>query len=200
MKTVVRGFAAVLGMVTVASAARAKPGFPEFGSSGTAALGAERLLGLSFVKVSGDLEGDLTYFHFAGNPSHATPYDIPKLTFDYFVADHVSLGTGFVFGSLDPDGGDAVSIVVFSPRVGVGLAISRRAGVWLRGGLTYYNGEEGDVDGFGLNLDAMFALGITDTFAFTLGPAFDVGLTGSIGPADVRFSSFGLSSGIAGFF
>jgi hypothetical protein len=46
----------------------------------------------------------------------------------------------------------------------------------------------------------MFALGITDTFAFTLGPAFDVGLTGSIGPADVRFSSFGLSSGIAGFF
>jgi hypothetical protein len=183
-------------------------GFPDFGHQGTFAVGVERVMGFSLAQVKGEggVDGDLTYVSFLGNPSHATPYDVPKVAFDYFVADRFSLGGGLVFASISPDEGDSVTFVSINPRLGAGIPLGPSAGVWIRGGITYYSTADNDTDisGLGLNLDAMFAIGVSDTFAITIGPVADIGLSGSAdlggGSADLKFNNFGANAGVVGLF
>jgi hypothetical protein len=196
----------ILGLGLSVSEASAQ-GFPEFGHAGTVALGAERLMGLSFASAKTEsASSNITYFSVLGSPAHATPYDVPRITFDYFVAQSFSMGTGLTVASIAPEQGDNTTFVAFSPRLGAGIPAGAGAGVWFRGGITYYSTTSGDygINGLGLNLDAMFAIAITQSFAFTFGPVADIGLSGTAdlpgGEADYKFSGFGANAGLAGFF
>ena len=205
-KALAAGIAVVVsGWVSTAAA----QGFPDFGHAGTVAVGAERLMGLSFasVDVEGGGDSDFTGVYLLGNPAHSSPYDVPKFTFDYFVTDRFSNGTGLVFASLSPDEGDNVTYFAINPRIGGGFPIADKVGIWARGGITYYTSGDDDIDisGLGLNLDAMFVLGVTDSFAFTIGPVADIGLTGSAesdlgGEVDFKYTNFGANAGVVGLF
>src|SRR5450755_5149669 len=81
-----------------------------FGNKGDAAFGAERLMGVHSDHVFQDsavandpgLDYDVTTFGlgFFGHAA-ATPFDLPRITFDYFIADHWSLGGALAYQTTD---------------------------------------------------------------------------------------------------
>jgi len=128
-----------------------------------------------------------------------SPYSVPRLALDYFVADGVSLGgsIGYATSSSETETsaggatvtteGDPTTAFLFSLRGGYAHMFSQSAGIWPRLGFTYYNlgTEDADgtgeftVSGFALGLEVQFVLSPVEHFAFTVGPSFDVGLGGS---------------------
>jgi hypothetical protein len=169
------------------------------------------------------------------SPMPTTVYEIPRLTCDYIVVAGLTLGGSFgVFARSGTNktevGGvsterDAPSATVFqfAPRVGYALPIIDRIAFWPRAGITYYwakaeNTTTGvnptttktSTDGFGMNLEAMFAFSLIPGFAVTAGPVLDLPLSGSrhtettgvpVQPDDkVRQTNWGLALGLIGYF
>ncbi len=182
---------------------------------GSMVLGAERITGIYHVGGS-DAVPSNTVVAFLGNHG-ILPHDVPRVGFDYFVIDHLSVGGNFVVwnGSLSEAGaGGSQTEIAFIPRVGYALMFTDSIGFWPRGGLSYAHinfspdrGSDTNAHYFAFDVDAPFFFGLSQGFAVTVGPFLDVGFGGSI-EADVPFShsqSFnpvlvGLSAGFAGFF
>jgi hypothetical protein len=183
----------------------------ELGSKGNFALGAERVWGLSVGEISAD-PGDLdyTYFALAGSRTPVSPFETPRLAFDYFAWDSLSLGGSIMYSNRsfdNDDDDDDDSSFLIAPRVGYAIPFGAgNSGVWLRGGLSYYHNDFGNSDegGFGLNLDAMFYIGLTPGFALTLGPTVDLGFGGEVdtpaGDFDRNYRAFGFAGGLTGWF
>lgn len=121
------------------------------------------------------------------------PYSVPRVSFDYLVIDGLSIGGSLIYahtsntfksGNVSTDySGNMFGI---SPRVGYAYMFSESAGIWPRGGFTYYyqsadlgNGNKDSMDGFAFNLDAPFVISPIEQFAILVGPALDIGITGS---------------------
>jgi len=196
-----------------------------FGNKGDAAFAAERLMGVhsDHVFQDGAVPGDrglnydvmtfgLGWFGHAA----ATPFDLPRITFDYFIADHWSLGGALAYQSTNitvnngaggpGDIGDG-SEFLFAPRVGYAHMFGRVVGIWPRAGLTYHsetvNGA-GNVDGFALGLEAQFVFVPAQHFAILLGPSLDLDFTGNWKPdqgsqVDHGYRSIGLQVGLLGW-
>jgi len=200
-------------------------GAQEFGSKGDAVFSAERLMGVHASHefrdsaIAGPREEDYnsTGLGFAWFGATArTPYDLPRLAFDYLVIDHLSIGGSIAYASSSDSANNGIpggvradtSQFLFAPRVGYAYMFGRVVGIWPRGGLTYHdesvNGGS-DTNGFGIDLDAMFVFVPVQHFAFTLGPSFDVDFTGNFKPAnagskvDHGYRSFGLQVGLLGW-
>lgn len=194
-----------------------------FGDKGTVAFGADRLFsffkaGITVEDANGDdacgddgqPDCDATGIGFGGNAGNGVfgfPYNYPRLGFDYFVIDKLSIGGSIVYASLDADigGGEAFMI---SPRVGYFLGIGSSFGFWPRGGFTYHSvdpdGGGNDYNGFGLTLEGMFAVAPVDHFAFMFGPTIDLDFAGKTecGNNDDckwRQRSFGIQVGLLGW-
>jgi hypothetical protein len=116
----------------------------------------------------------------------------------------------------------------FAPRGGYILGLSDLFALWLRGGFSYYNGTSkqdiNDANGnkigtqsdthwvFALDLDPQFVIVPTEHFAFTVGPAIDIPLTGKFTreasgggttqSTSVNYSQFGfaINAGLMGWF
>jgi hypothetical protein len=193
-----------------------------FGDSGTAAFSAERMMGFFKAAVSGEdpngddiCEGDdsgcdATGFGFlgsAGAGAFGFPYNYPRLAFDYFVIDKLNIGGSITYASLDVDGGGGGEAFMFSPRVGYFIGISGAFGFWPRGGLTYHSYDPdgpGDTSGFGLSLEAMFAVSPASQWAFIFGPTIDLDFAGdrdcgNNDECDFKQRSFGLQVGLMGW-
>ncbi|MCU0693294.1 MAG: hypothetical protein MUF54_18030 [Polyangiaceae bacterium] len=229
MRRTIAGILALGTAMLVTSSAFAQ----DMGAEGTGALSADRLFGITGYKVSreADLPGSVeiedtgTLFTLAwglnldGVDNVPVPGTIPRLSFDYFVIDDLSLGGSLGFATYrgERDGEprdwdhDDVTAFAFAPRIGYMFHLGDSAGFWLRGGLTYFDYEvENRVDGsiLQLNAEGIFAIRIVDNFAFTVGPAIDIPITGSYehqpgpGPYDVDTSvlSFGAYCGLMGWF
>ncbi len=193
--------AVVLG----ASAASAEP---RLGYKGDAALSADRMMGLTWTRDHTERPGrddnvDHSGFSFGWRSRvQQTPFDAPRLAFDYFIIDSLSLGgsLGFVsYGGDDPH----TEHFLLHPRVGYMFGISDTFGFWLRGGLTYHsvNGPgNGDEDGLAFTAEGMFAVTPVDHFGFTFGPTFDADFTGGRGDNDHSYRSFGINFGLVGWF
>lgn len=174
---------------TVAPSAHAQA----FGNKGDMTFSAERLMGVYFYD-----EG-ISSTHIALGISPlagvATPYLMPRLGFDYFVIDNLSLGGSLGFGDVDPEGNNnSTSGALVAFRVGYAIEFSKVFGFWPRGGFTYRN--FGSNEEFALDLEANFYAAPVEHFAITFGPLMDLGIAGT-GPEAKNFAL--LSAGILGW-
>src|SRR5450432_2799978 len=79
----------------------------EFGSKGDAVFSAERLMGVHSDHVFQDpevagnpgVDFDATSFGLGWFAAPATPFGVPRIAFDYFIADHWSLGGALAYQS-----------------------------------------------------------------------------------------------------
>jgi hypothetical protein len=154
---------ALLGISPLASAQSS------FSRSGSIVISGERLTGVYYnsIETEGDgfEDGDLitlnteagaTTVAFLGSGLGAAPSGVPRVGFDYFFMDSMSLGLSLTYGSRSNT--DEISgtrrmgntIVSFSqevdttdtlfsiaPRFGYGLSFSPLLGLWVRGALVY---------------------------------------------------------------
>ena len=194
-----------------------------FGNKGDAAFGAERLMGVhsdhvfqeSPVPGEPRLDYDVTTFGLGWfGHAPATPFDLPRITFDYFIADHWSLGGALAYETTDVTantgrGGapGSESEFLFNPRVGYAHMFGRVVGIWPRAGLTYHsetaNGAY-NINGFALGIEAQFVFVPVQHFAILLGPSLDLDFTGRTKPnqdseVDHGYRSFGLQVGLMGW-
>jgi hypothetical protein len=216
-------FVAALASSAIASAGSAQDsGFAE---SGVLAFGADRLFGLlhtSFTVGEGAAETTTSSTEISlltRGAEIASPYAAPRLTFDGFVTDGISLGgtLGVTSQSTEiepPSGntqdGPSETAVVFGARIGYGHMFSDTVGIWPKLGLTYFtdsiednDGDEVDVSGLAMSADVMLVIAPVPHFGFTIGPVLDLGLTGSteFGTMDVdtTITDVGLQAGLLGW-
>jgi hypothetical protein len=177
------------------------------------------------------------------NNAALSPYLVPRIGVDFTVIPNLTIGgtIGYVHSSLSFDhtttttvgattqsvntSGDngAVSGFLLAPRVGYVIPLGSVLGLWLRGGISYYNvGSEGPpnangnkdsntLSGFGLNLDPQLVISPVEHFAITVGLAVDLPLSGTnkdeaANGATVvsrsyteHFTNIGLTAGIIGW-
>ncbi|HVW25482.1 MAG TPA: hypothetical protein VHC69_08930 [Polyangiaceae bacterium] len=172
--------------------------------AGTFALGAERITGIFHADETVDPAPSQGYTDFAlfGNNTERTiagAWQLPRIGFDVFVTNGLSLGGSFVvLNQSKPDATD----IIFAPRVGYAYMFGRVVGIWPRGGLSYWHASGADdyeAHSFAFDVDVPLLFACTHSFAITLGPLLDVGFAGKQNNADTSFVQFGLSAGIVGF-
>jgi hypothetical protein len=212
-----------LGLVSLSGVAQAQ----EFGTQGRAVFGAERLFGVTWSHhwlrtqnpAQPDPVEDNTEVSFLWHQP-ANIFSAPRVTFDYFVIDHLSVGGTLAYASWTTSHPNEVprpadtsnSQFAFMPRVGYAYMFGSVVGIWPHGGLMYHSGSFDDGNGrtdkgsgFAFDLDALFVFAITPHFGFTVGPTFDVDLGGShtVTPPgvsqDEHFRQFGIQAGLLGW-
>lgn len=184
-------------------------------------LGAERLFGV--VGTGTDTDGEdsdslrlsLLWGHGPVAPGTAmgAPYDRPRIAFDYFIIDNLSLGgsLGFYTWSWsvdDEDAGDGGGFLL-SPRVGYMVDINDMLGFWPRGGFTYVRDSVEDPDvvvtATALSVEAPLYILVNKTLAVSVGLTIDLGIGGEVerdAPApdqDQEHNQFGIQVGLAGW-
>ena len=214
----------VAAMIGAAAMFGAGPALAQqtFGPQGTAAFSGDRLFGFytgseEVEFPGGDAETDYTTFGFAWQgPYHPSPFTVPRLGFDYFVIDSLSIGGSIAYASYEvdppgPPGEQDGSAFIFAPRVGYVWMFGDVVGFWLRGGFTYhsYNAEgifAGDENGFAFTADPMLVITPTAHFGFVVGPVIDFTISGERdygppgGDLDVNYANFGIAMGPMGWF
>jgi hypothetical protein len=207
---------AAVALCTVSSAAWAQD---QFASQGTAAFSADRMMGFGVSHVSIDPEApgaddrddDGTHFTFMWRGRRGpTPFDVPRLAFDYYVIDQLSIGGSIGYANYtsddDPDDMPEHSEFLLAPRVGYTWMFSRVVGFWLRGGVTYhsFSSDPFDESGFAFTIEPTFVFAVVPHFGFTAGVNADFDLVGSRdggGPfdEDVHYRSIGIQLGLIGW-
>jgi hypothetical protein len=239
-------------MLGASSALAADAAPTAMGSAGTIFLGAERLFGVSFNNAKsttsqGGTDVTSTYSRTDiglllnangasafGEGTYLNPFLIPRLGFDYSVIDNLTVGGSIGFwhassstkaeggGRSQETDGDSVNAFLFAPRVGYIIGLNEKMGIWLRGGLTYYNFgvthpktqarnvETSDsVNGLAFSLDPVFVLSPVEHFGLFGGLMADIPLSGSTTndngngtktSTDLKFQNIGLNFGILGYF
>lgn len=157
--------AAVVGAVSLTQEAGAEP-VPQ----GTFALSAERLAASNFHFYPG---GFVWVNQFLGAPGQV-PFDTPRVGFDYFVIDGLSVGGHLGLGFYIPSDGDSAAWVALMPRVGYALSLTDKLDVWPRLGFGVIAGDAAPNDTGVLTLEGMFLYDLTKNVALEFGPAIDL--------------------------
>lgn len=188
------------------------------GSKGDAIFGAERIFGIRGEHESVDNPAPQEDFEVstttisAGFARSRTPYNLPRLAFDYMIIDKLSLGGALLYSNMDAeveDGGEiGIRDFAFSPRVGFLHMFGSVVGIWPRGGFAYYSTasdlDEYDAYTMTFNAECMFPIVLTPHFGILVGLAFDQSLTGNLDPEDgpdrdIMMRSIGLQAGLFGW-
>jgi hypothetical protein len=185
----------------------------ELGSKGQGILSVDRLMGLSWTKIKGErgptnYEDDWTSFSFGWRTSpDLSPFDVPRLAFDYLIIDHLSLGGSIGYVTHSGEGNDASSFIL-SPRIGYLYSFGRVVGIWPRGGFTYHStsiDNQFDEKGFAFTAEVPFTFSPSAHFALHVGPTFDIDMFGDRDPypvnkSDRTYRNFGVNAGLLGWF
>ncbi|HEY6556397.1 MAG TPA: hypothetical protein VI072_03960 [Polyangiaceae bacterium] len=182
------------------------------------------------IKVTPDGADDdqttsVTRIALLGSDGSGSPSSIPRLGFDYLVTDGLSVG-GSLFvlrGSAEFDNGQdstdqgSQTAIYINPRVGYAYAFDDTFAIWPRGGIAFtsFSGDNGDVNdsetsgnSLQLTVEGNLVISPFEHFAFLVGPFLDLGLSGSsetesdgaTAEEDQKFTSYGITAGIAGYF
>jgi len=153
-----------------------------FGTKKDFVFAADRLTGVYLFKQG---ETKDTVLGLLAGPSGLNVYQTARLSFDYFVIDHLSIGGAISYWSVnfDPPGpGDATtSEFLFAPRVGYSIPISKAFGFWPRAGISYRSTSVLDAKAQGeaaFSLEAQFYASPAPHFAFIFGPVIDLAFAG----------------------
>src|SRR5512139_3282831 len=148
----------------------------ELGAKNDVSFAADRLMGFYLY----DEGNDFSAFGLGAPPPAGGWYTTPRFAIDFFPIANLSLGAAFAYVSVsdDNDGPNdrEANGFLFSPRVGYALDIGSSFGFWPRGGLTFRDWH--DDSEIALTLEGMFWAAPAPHFAFTFGPAFDIGISG----------------------
>jgi hypothetical protein len=157
----VTAVAAIASSVAFERAASAQAEDPpsSFGRAGQLVVSIPRLLPLVAVNswnvrsTAADDAPTGTWVSFGNHPSGLNVYDLPRLGFDAFAADRLSLGvdlSGYATLGASPTlGNPSVSILGAAPHIGYLARFSGIASLWLRAGVAYYLLAEKGVDAGG---------------------------------------------------
>jgi hypothetical protein len=222
-------FVTALGTTALFATPAAAQAVENIGTQGQFVIGAERLTGIFWDKETSEgVPDDRTdtsttialLAHDSGSPSN-----VPRLGFDYLVTDGLTIGGSLYVahisrsssqGDADADGPSTTAFYI-NPRVGYAYAFDDTFGIWPRGGIAYYSFKQSGPEdenpettrsGPMLTLEGNFYISPIQHFAITAGPFLDLGLGGTqetkIGSAstdgDFKYTSFGLSAGLAAYF
>ena len=169
----------------------------EFGQQGDISFGADRLMGV-YILDDATFAGDGLSMGIGADPLLGWPYTNARLGIDGFIIDHLSLGGSLAFwveefDNFGPDN-DVTGFFIY-PRVGYAINFTDAFGLWLRGGISFWDIEDTD-DEVDLTFEAAFFATPTDSFGFTFGPTIDIGLVGD----DPEGMAFGIvAAGIFGW-
>jgi hypothetical protein len=187
----------------------------ELGSKGDAVFSVDRLMGITGTHQVDELDrnefsDDFTSISFGWrNSPGGSPFDVPRIAFDYLAFEHFSIGGSLGYASVDADRDNDYSMFLISPRVGYLYSFGKVVAIWPRGGFTYHtlNFDNGfDDKGFALTLECPFTFSPATHFAFHVGPTFDIDMFGSrdvAGPlekVDHTYRAFGVNAGLLGWF
>jgi len=177
-----------------AAAAPSSSGPTAFGDSGQFVLSAENLFGFTYVHPS---SGDSrTTYGLLSSPFGvgATPYEWPRLAFDYFLTKSISAGAGIGFARTT-FGSDSVFAFQVAPRLGYGMMVGPWLGVWPQVGVTYIDSTGQNYVGLTINLAA--AIVIAPHLAITVVPEGNIGLSGKQTGQTLKLTTAGLQFGLA---
>jgi hypothetical protein len=205
MKHVVSALSLTLGLLVPALASA-----QELGRKGDAVFSVDRLMGVTGTKRDEEFvpaTQDYTSISFGWRGELTTPFDVPRLSFDYLPIEHLSIGGSLGYVSIDGENAGDYEAFLIAPRVGYAYAFGRVVGIWPRGGFTYHTQSPGNVTekGFALSLECPFTFSPATHFAFHVGPSFDIDMFGSVKPGnldkhDVTYRTFGVNAGLLGWF
>lgn len=196
-------------------------GAQEFGKAHGFVIAAERVMGFTSTKtetegsietgaLSTDYESETTHSHFdfLAKGDVSDPFVAPRLAFDFFVIDGLSVGGALGYSSDDRDGDETIgntnrdvvaeesSGVIVAPRVGYAVMFTPVVGIWPRGGLSYWTSKqeldqpgnqpdtEANASGLSLSAEVMLVIAPVPHGAFLVGPTLDLPVTSS-GDADL---------------
>lgn len=207
-----------LGLAALLIAPTALAQEPAVGQAGTFAISAERLMGYSWTKTKSEgnfdpgdndveIEGSRTQFDLLARGSVDSPFVAPRLAFDYFVINGLSVGGSIAYYTYEEDdptqttNGNSVDLdeesghgFLFAPRVGYLYMFSPVLGIWPRAGITYASGTtevndrnpgpgnadtEFNASVLDLSLEGMLVITPVPHGGFTVGPTVDIPLAGS---------------------
>ena len=190
----------------------AEDGDVSFGQSGHVAISAERLFGFVHTDESENgASASANTINLLSAPTAliGSGYTWPRIGFDFFVSQSVSLGVAASYFNLSPEAG-SLSGFQLAPRVGYSARVGEKVAIWPRGGITYEyvstssgGGSSGTQSLVALTLEAPFAILVVPRAAFLIGPTVDIGLTGTASSGgtntDQKFTDFGLQCGLLVF-
>ncbi|MCU0657754.1 MAG: hypothetical protein MUF64_21575 [Polyangiaceae bacterium] len=171
------------------------------------------------------------------SPSGGNPFSTPSLGLHYSVIPALTVGASLGLtriststtseqgGTKVETEGDPTTTILFAPRVGYIFGFTNAVYLWARGGISYYRSStsseetvgnnktttESTNSGLALSLDPMLVITPVNRFGITLGPVFDIGLSGAdktetnsgstttTTERDVKTSNYGLQFGILGY-
>ncbi len=214
--TKVAGVLALMGFAGTAGAAE------RFNQSGSFAVGAERLFGVSWDKQSADFNGGSvsvseTSVSVLGKQVSSDPFAGPRIAFDYFVTDGISVGGSVGYSSISTSGelnssaaGASLSGAdntlrgwIVSPRVGYGYAFNDNVGIWPRLGFTYVGmsiSGNGNTDlkqhYFALSAEVPIVFTPVPHTMLTIAPTVDWGFSGSEGNSSNSVDSTAIALGL----
>lgn len=211
------------------------------GNQGQFVIGAERITALSFDTLTtnypasplgtpgGTSTQKTTGIALLGNSvgmGGATQSSMPRLGFDYFVIDGLSLGMAVTYahlsGKTEYTGQPTIDhgsqdVFLFAPRVGYALQFGDTFSLWPRAGITYTNGNISTPASSGnpstststhyvdLTLEPLVGISPFSHFVILGGPYFDIGLggaskqSGSSPSVGKKATSLGVTFGIAAY-
>ena len=118
-----------------------------------------------------------------------SPYTYPRLAADLFLTPNLTAGASLSYSrtSTSSAGGSTSTISGFTvaPRVGFSFDASPKVSIWGRAGITYGRfssdsvGQSSTISFLALTLEAPLAFSAAPGVWLTVGPIFDLGLTGS---------------------
>jgi hypothetical protein len=188
-----------------------------FGKANQLVVSADRLFGYAHSWETLSLGGQEQSGHsdnvsIFGSPftSLAASYAAPRLAFDGFVTDGLSIGGSlsyFWMSNQAPGASSSSSLDGFMvmPRVGYALALDRAAAIWPRVGFSYLHasGSGATVSLYAVTLEVPVVISLGPHVALLVGPTFDLGLGGSQEAAstkvDAKETDVGVQFGIAGY-
>jgi hypothetical protein len=186
--------------------------------------GAEPSLTTTQISLFGHSPGSGSLGTVAVGPSLST---IPRLALDYFVTEGFSVGGSFIYlryaGETEdvPGAGDipTQTAIVVHPRLGYSFIIDETFAIWPRAGITWGRAAtefdtpgggttENSLSSFQLSADVPVVISPMEHFAILIGPYLDLGLSATATSdngttstdTDGKVTSYGLTTGIAGYF
>ncbi len=196
------------------------------GNKGDFSIAAERVFGFAVGSAENEdgttgIETETDYVKFSllwngqNPPLGASPvFAVPRVGFDYFIIDGLSLGGAAGFSLVSTDLGPAdidTTSFLLHPRVGYLAMFNDTIGIWPRGGLTmmFVSSEtdpgnaESDANLFALTAEAPLAIAVENVM-FQVGPTIDWGFAGEQDDGadedDLSVFEFGIYAGIGGVF
>jgi hypothetical protein len=186
------GFAALASVGVVTAWSSSADAASAFGRQRSFSIGVERVFGVYSDHYTQELDtGDVSGTSTSIGLLYQEPggaLSIPRVTFDFFLIDHLSLGTALGYYAFHPDTNvDVTTGFLLAPRVGYAFALGDRFGIMPHAGITYVsqttdfvnNQDDFDRSQLLFALDGTFYFMPVPNVGFTGAVVLDLGVTGS---------------------